>query len=145
MSAPRLPSLLQAAIEDIRREDLSIFSLRGSFPTGLPPIGYGAWALLGGIPYYLEQWDPQRSLEWNVTNRLLRKGAVLYDEAELMIKEELGTDAATYLSIIAAVAGGDPSVRDRRPGRAGVKGGEQVPQPAWSPAHDRAPAPDERL
>ena len=142
VSTPRLPSLLQAAIEDLRREDLPLFIVlagsqitlyerhvlhgplfgRRTWGEQLPPLGYRdaglffpawspadrlrAWALLGGIPYYLEQWDASRSLEWNVTNRLLRKGAVLYEEAELMIKEELGADAATYLSIIAAVAAG---------------------------------------
>lgn len=142
LSTPRLPSLLQGAIEDVRREDLPLFLVlagsqitlyerhvlhgplfgRRTWGGQLPPLGYRdaglffpawspadrlrAWALLGGIPYYLEQWDPARSLDWNVTNRLLSKGAVLYEEAELMIKEELGADAATYLSIIAAVAGG---------------------------------------
>ena len=142
LSTPRLPSLLQNAIEDIRSEDLPLFLViagsqitlyerhvlhgplygRRTWGEQLPPLGYRdaklffpdwspadrmrAWALLGGIPYYLEQWDPARSLEWNITNRLLRKGAVLYEEAELMIKEELGADAATYLSILAAVAGG---------------------------------------
>jgi hypothetical protein len=142
VSTPRLPSLLQDAIEDVRREDLPLFLVlagsqitlyerhvlhgplygRRTWGEQLPPLGYRdagrffpgwpaadrlrAWALLGGIPYYLEQWEPARSLEWNITNRLLRKGAVLYEEAELMIKEELAADAATYLSIIAAVAGG---------------------------------------
>lgn len=142
MSAPRLPSLLQDAIEDVRREDLPLFIViagsqialyerhvlhgplygRRTWGEQLPPLGYRdagqffpewspadrlrAWALLGGIPYYLEQWEPARSLDWNITNRLLSKGTVLYDEAELMIKEELGADAATYLSILAAVAGG---------------------------------------
>ena len=142
VSTPRLPSVLQDAIEDVRRDDLPLFLViagsqialyerhvlygplygRRTWGEQLPPLGYRdagrfiadwapadqlrAWALLGGIPYYLEQWDPARSLEWNITNRFLRKGAVLYEEAELLIKEELGADAATYLSIIAAVAGG---------------------------------------
>jgi AAA+ ATPase superfamily predicted ATPase len=142
VSTPRLPSLLQDAIEDIRRESLPIFIViagsqmamyerhvlhgplygRRTWGEQLPPLDYRdaglffpgwsaadrlrAWALLGGIPYYLEQWEAARSLEWNMTNRFLSKGAVLYDEAELMIKEELGADAATYLSILAAVAGG---------------------------------------
>ena len=142
VSTPRLPSLLQDAIEDVRREDLPLFLVlagsqitlyerhvlhgplygRRTWGEQLPPLGYRdaglffpdwspadrlrAWAVLGGVPYYLEQWEPARSLEWNISNRLLRKGAVLYDEAELVIKEVLGADAATYLSIIAAVAGG---------------------------------------
>lgn len=142
VSTPRLPSMLQDAIEDIRREGLPLFIVlagsqialyeqhvmhgplygRRTWGEQLPPLDYQeaaeffpnwsasdrlrAWALLGGIPYYLEQWNPSRSLEWNIINRLLMKGSVLYDEAELMIKEELGADAATYLSIIAAVADG---------------------------------------
>ena len=142
VATPRLPSMLQDAIEDIRREDLPLFLVlagsqialyeqhvlhgplygRRTWGEQLPPLGYRetsdffprwsaadrlrAWALLGGIPYYLEQWDAARSLDWNITNRLLQKGSVLYDEAELMVKEELGSDAATYLSIIAAVAEG---------------------------------------
>lgn len=65
-----------------------------------------AWAILGGVPYYLEQFDAGRSFDWNVMNRILRKGSLLYDEAELHVREELGTGAPTYLSVIAAVAGG---------------------------------------
>lgn len=142
MSAPRLPSLLQDAIEDVRREDLPLFLViagsqitlyerhvlhgplygRRTWGEQLPPLGYKdsaqffpdwspadqlrAWALLGGVPYYLEQWDAARSLAWNIANRLLRKGSVLYDEAELMIKEELGPGAATYISIVATIAAG---------------------------------------
>ena len=126
VATPRLPSLLQAALEDVRRDDLPLYLVLAGSQIGLfeqhvllgpiygrrtwgeqlPPLGYReagqffpgwaaadrlrAWALLGGIPYYLEQWDPARSLEWNVVARLLRKGTVLYGEAELMLKEELG-------------------------------------------------------
>jgi AAA+ ATPase superfamily predicted ATPase len=148
MATPRLTSLLQDAIEDVRREDLPLFLVlagsqislyekhvlhgplygRRTWGEQLPPLGYReageffpswsaadrlrAWAILGGIPYYLEQWDSGRSLGWNIVHRLLSKGAVLYDEAELLIKEELGADAATYLSIIAAVANGRTKVNE---------------------------------
>lgn len=79
----------------------------GEFFAGWDPSDrLRAWAFLGGIPYYLEQWDADRSLRWNIINRFLRKGSVLYQEAELMIKEELSAEAGVYLSIIAAVAAG---------------------------------------
>jgi AAA+ ATPase superfamily predicted ATPase len=142
VSHPRLPSALQDALEDVRREDLPLFLVLAGSQIGLfeehvlhgpiygrrtwgeqlPPLGYRdageffpewsaadrlrAWALLGGIPYYLEQFDGSRSLAANIRERLLSKGAVLFDEAELVMKEELGRDAATYLSIIAAIASG---------------------------------------
>lgn len=142
VSHPPLPSLLQAALEDVRREDLPLFLVlagsqvslyeehvlhgplygRRTWGEQLAPLGHPeageffpdwsaadrlrAWALLGGIPYYLEQWDPRRSLGWNIVNRFLRKGSVLYAEAELMIKEELAAEASVYLSILAAVADG---------------------------------------
>jgi len=141
-STPRLPSMLQDVLEDVRREDLPLFLvIAGSqiglyerhvlqgplygrrtwgqqlpplspdevaefFPTWAPADRLRAWAVLGGIPYYLEQWLPERSLAWNITQRVLTKGSVLYDEAELLAKEELGASAGTYLSIIAAVADG---------------------------------------
>jgi hypothetical protein len=75
-------------------------------PGWTPADKLRAWAILGGIPYYLEQFEQGRSLAWNIENRILRKGQVLYDEAELFAREELGSDAGTYLSIIAAIAGG---------------------------------------
>jgi hypothetical protein len=142
VSNPRLPSLLQSTIEDVRREDLPLFLvLAGSqvslferhvlhgplygrrtwgaqlapldyraaaefFPDWSPADRLRAWGLLGGIPYYLEQWDPSRGLAWNIVHRLLSKGCVLFQEAELILKEELSADAAVYQTIIGAVAGG---------------------------------------
>lgn len=95
---------------------------RRTFGQQLPPLGYReaglffpdystadrirAYAVLGGVPYYLEQFDPDLPLERNIRERILSKGQVLYDEADLFAKEELGGEASTYLSIISAVADG---------------------------------------
>lgn len=142
ISNPGLPSLFQAALEDVKTEDLPLYLVlagsqvamferhvlhgplfsRRTWGEQLPPLSYRdaaqfvpgwtpadklrAWAILGGIPYYLEQFEQGRSLAWNIENRIFRKGQVLYDEAELFAREELGSDAGTYLSIIAAIAGG---------------------------------------
>lgn len=141
-STPALPSMLQATLDDVRRERLPLFLViagsqvsmferhvihgplfgRRTWGEQLPPLDFRqargffpdwsaadalrAWAILGGVPYYLEQFDPGRSLAWNIENRILRKGEVLYSEAELVVAEELGPDARTYLSILAAVASG---------------------------------------
>ena len=70
-----------------------------------------AWAVLGGMPYYLEQFDPRRSLEWNIRERMLRRNQVLYNEADLLLREEL-RDAPTYQSVLAAVADGQTKNAD---------------------------------
>jgi AAA+ ATPase superfamily predicted ATPase len=57
------------------------------------------------MPYYLEQFDPDRSLAWNVRERMLRRNQVLYNEADLLLRDEL-RDAPTYQSVLAAVAAG---------------------------------------
>lgn len=81
------------------------------FPTWSAADRVRAWAVLGGMPYYLEQFDPRRSLEWNVRERMLRRNQVLYNEAELLLREEL-RDAPTYQSVLAAVAEGQTKNAD---------------------------------
>lgn len=75
------------------------------FPDWSPVDRIRAWGILGGMPYYLEQFDPARPLTWNIRERMLRRNQVLYNEAELLLREEL-RDAPQYLSVLAAVAGG---------------------------------------
>lgn len=75
------------------------------FPDWDPADRLRAWAILGGMPYYLEQFDAGRSLAWNIRERMLRRNQVLYNEAELMLRDEL-SEPATYHSILAAIAGG---------------------------------------
>ncbi len=64
-----------------------------------------AYAIAGGVPHYLLQFDPGRSLAWNVERNVLRRGAVLYQEAELLVREEL-REPRLYYSILRAIAGG---------------------------------------
>ncbi len=75
------------------------------FPDWEPADRLRAWAVLGGIPYCLEQFEPDKSLGWNIRERMLRRNQVLYNEAELLLRDELD-EPATYHSILAAIAGG---------------------------------------
>lgn len=70
-----------------------------------------AWALLGGMPYYLEQFEAARSLSWNLRERFLAPNQVLYNEAELLLREEL-SDTGTYFTILAAIAQGSTRVSE---------------------------------
>ena len=64
-----------------------------------------AFAVTGGMPHYILQLYPDRSLEWNIVHRVLGRGAVLYREAELLVREEL-REPRLYFSILRAIADG---------------------------------------
>jgi len=63
------------------------------------------WCVLGGIPGYLNKFDPARSFRQNVLEQVLNKGAYLYNEADLLMNYEF-REPANYLVIFRAIAGG---------------------------------------
>jgi AAA+ ATPase superfamily predicted ATPase len=63
------------------------------------------YGILGGIPAYLERFDPARSIADNVVDGILSKGAPLYNEPRFLMMEEL-RDPHIYFSICRAVAFG---------------------------------------
>ncbi|HXT34220.1 MAG TPA: ATP-binding protein [Chloroflexota bacterium] len=70
-----------------------------------------AFAITGGMPYYLLQFDPAQSLPWNIVHRVLQRGTVLYGEAEFLVREEL-KEPRIYFSILRALADGHTRVSD---------------------------------
>jgi AAA+ ATPase superfamily predicted ATPase len=64
-----------------------------------------AYGIFGGIPYYLDLCDPGASLEENVREIILEKGAPLSDEPIHILQAELQT-VTRYATILRAVAGG---------------------------------------
>ena len=70
-----------------------------------------AYAVLGGIPHYLRQFDPALSLEENIKQNILTKGCVLYSEVEFLLRQEL-RETTLYNSIIEAVALGCTKLND---------------------------------
>lgn len=70
-----------------------------------------AYAVLGGIPHYLRQFDPNLSLEDNIKQNILTKGCVLYTEVEFLLRQEL-RETTLYNSIIEAVAMGSTKLND---------------------------------
>jgi len=73
--------------------------------------GWGAedhvrlYAVFGGVPGYLARVDPETSLRENLISLVLRKGSPFYDEAKLILREEV-RDVGRYYSILEAVSGG---------------------------------------
>lgn len=65
-----------------------------------------AYAVLGGIPHYLKQFDQRRTLEDNIKQSILHRGSILYSEVEFLIRQEL-RETTVYNTIIGAVALGN--------------------------------------
>ncbi len=70
-----------------------------------------AYGILGGIPRYLEAFDPGRSIQENIAARIIRNGAYLYEEPENLLKAEL-RETNIYNSILSAIASGKNRIVD---------------------------------
>ena len=62
-----------------------------------------AYGILGGIPRYLEAFDPSKTIEENIASKIIRNGAYLYEEPDNLLKAEL-RDTNTYNSILSAIS-----------------------------------------
>lgn len=62
-----------------------------------------AYAVLGGVPRYAEEFDAEATLMQNIERKILDKDAFLYREAKFLLMEEL-KDYTNYFAIIKAIA-----------------------------------------
>ena len=70
-----------------------------------------AYGVVGGIPAYLEQFEPDVDLASNVERNVLSKGAFLYEEPEFLLRQEL-REPTTYMAILEAMAAGASRVTE---------------------------------
>ena len=85
---------------------LPFVSVRQFFPQYSVEDQVAVYAILGGIPYYLIQFQSEKSLEENIRTNILQKGCVLYSEVEFLLRQEL-RETSVYNTIIEAVALGN--------------------------------------
>jgi AAA+ ATPase superfamily predicted ATPase len=86
-----------------------------------------AYGILGGIPYYLETFDPSVSLERNVIDQVLARRGKLTDEPMRLLAAET-INAPRYHSIMQAIADGcltSSAIRER------VRGGAEDRDISW--------------
>lgn len=79
------------------------------FPTYSITDCIRVYAILGGVPAYLEQFDPGKSVATNVREHVLSKGTFLYEEPEFFLRQEL-REPANYMAILEAMAAGNTKV-----------------------------------
>jgi len=64
-----------------------------------------AYAILGGVPRYLEEFDPKAGIEEDIKNKILNKTSFLYNEPFNLLFEEFRS-SASYVSILLAITQG---------------------------------------
>ncbi len=81
------------------------------FPTYSPRDKVLTYAVLGGIPHYLKQWNSCLSVDENIKKNILTKGCILYSEVDFLLHQEL-RETPIYNSIIEAVALGNTRLNE---------------------------------
>ena len=81
------------------------------FPQYTPQEKMEVYAILGGLPSYLEQFNPVATIEENVKNTVLRQNTYLSEEPDWLLLEDLRKDTI-YGSILRAIAGGERKPSD---------------------------------
>jgi len=63
------------------------------------------YSVIDSIPGYLNLFDTNKSIWENISEKMFSKGEFLYEEVEILLREEL-RDPSNYMSIISAISGG---------------------------------------
>lgn len=94
-----------------KMKEMGFYDAVKFFPDYSPRDKVLAYAVLGGIPYYLRQWKQTLSIDDNIKQNILTKGSVLYSEVEFLLHQEL-RETPIYNSVIEAVAMGNTKLND---------------------------------
>jgi uncharacterized protein len=66
-----------------------------------------AWAVFGGVPYYLKEIDPGKDLAEAIRRAVLYPDGLLHEEPQFLLSQESRLrDTDTYMSCLRAIAGG---------------------------------------
>jgi AAA+ ATPase superfamily predicted ATPase len=81
------------------------------FPNYTPNQHIEAWAVLGGMPYYLSAFSDQVDIYANIRKQILDVQGLLYSEPRLLLLEEL-REPRNYFSILRAIAQGSTRLNE---------------------------------
>lgn len=91
--------------------EMSFYDAIKFFPNYSDKDKVFVYSILGGIPHYLSQFNPELSVAENIKKNILTKGCVLYSEVDFLLHQEL-RETPIYNSIIEAVALGNTRLND---------------------------------
>lgn len=90
----------QLKVEPFAAREAALFH-----PSYSPEDKVRAYAICGGIPYYLERFSDRRSLPDNMLTEVFERTGLLYDEAELMLRQSI-PEPANHAAILRSIAHG---------------------------------------
>ena len=90
-------------------EPLRLRSAAAFFPGYSPMERIAAWAVLGGMPYYLQAFTDGLGVLENVRSQILDTRGLLYNEPLLLVSEEL-REPRNYFSVLHCIAHGHTRV-----------------------------------
>ena len=92
-------------------QPLSYSSLREFLPNWSAEERVAAFAIVGGVPAYLEWMDPNRSLSQNIRDVMLAPGSMFVAEPAFLLYDEV-RDPNVYLAVIKAIGQGAHTLND---------------------------------
>jgi len=95
----------------LKFNSLDFFNVQKFFPKYSTQKQIEAYAVLGGIPAYLRQFDGNLTLEENIKKNILTQGSFLSQETAFILREEL-SEPRYYFSILESVALGKTKLSD---------------------------------
>ncbi len=94
-----------------RLQPFSFSSLREFLPDWPVEERVAAYAIVGGVPAYLEWLDPRRNLTQNVREVMLAPGSMFVAEPAFLLYDEV-REANIYLAVIKAIGQGAHTLND---------------------------------
>jgi len=92
-------------------QPLPYATLREFFPDWSAEERVAAYAVVGGIPAYLEWLDPKRSLSENIRHVILAPGSMFVAEPQFLLYDEV-REPQTYLAILKAIGAGNHTAQE---------------------------------
>jgi AAA+ ATPase superfamily predicted ATPase len=90
-------------------QPLAYRTLRAFFPRWPAEQRVSAYAILGGVPAYLERLDPERSLSANLRDVILAPGGMFTAEPDFLLYDEL-REPRNYRAVLQAIGAGAHSL-----------------------------------
>lgn len=79
------------------------------FPRNSTEENIKTYAILGGVPFYMDKFDKNKAAIENAREQILSKKGRLYEEVDFLLKEEL-REPDVYKAILSAIASGSTKV-----------------------------------